>query len=186
MYDILEIINNIDTLYNSNNALSILKDFERVIDDLDLYVFENWSDGELIEGPLVERHWVTCKFMWPAKHMPNPNGAKRLTEYGCEVTYKKDVLIKPRKIRTPDDIRPNSKKGKLDEHPIWIVTIMMPKKLILDVFRGYHDQLLDELEPENDIAAKTVTTQEPEQQAMQMEQPAFGGPAPGAVPGLGM
>jgi len=151
MADILDIINNISTIYESNSSLAILKDYERVFDELDLYVFENWRDGELIQGPKIERHWVTCSFMWPKDKMPNPEAGKRLTEYGCAVKYRKDVLIKPRKIKNPDDIRPGTKKGKLDEHPIWVVEVTMPKKLMLDIFRGYHNQLMDDLGKNEDI-----------------------------------
>lgn len=143
MLDILDIINNIDTIYNSNSSLSILKDFERVLDELDIYVFANWTNGEVVSGPNVKRHWVECSFMWPAANMPDPNAASRLLEYGCKVRYRKDVVIKPRKIVTPDDIRPNSKKGKLDELPIWVVEIKMPKKLMLEVFRGHLNQEMD-------------------------------------------
>ena len=153
MADILDIIENINEIYNNNTSLAILKDYERVFDELDLYVFENWRDGELVSGPRVDRHWVTCEFMWPQAKMPNPDACKRLSEYGCGVKYKKDVLIKPRKIKTPDDIRPGTKKGKLDEHPIWVVEITMPKKLMLDIFRGHHQQMMDELEPANDQKA---------------------------------
>jgi hypothetical protein len=32
MRDILDIIENVDTIYNSNSSLAILKDFERVFD----------------------------------------------------------------------------------------------------------------------------------------------------------
>lgn len=158
MPDILDIIENIDTIYNSNSSLAILKDFERVFDELDLYVYENWSEGEIVQGPKVERHWVTCSFMWPSNKMPNPEAGKKLTEYGCSVKYKKDVLIQPRKIKTPDDVRPGTKKGKLDEHPVWIVEVQMPKKLILEIFRGYHNQLMDELEPANDQKATELVT----------------------------
>ncbi len=146
MADILDIIENIDSLYHNNNSLAILKDYERVFDELDLYVFENWRDGELVSGPKVERHWVTCEFMWPKNKMPNPEAGKRLTEYGCHVKYKRDTLITPRKITDPSDLRPGTQKGKLDEEPIWVVEIVMPKKLILEVFRGYHNQLTDALE----------------------------------------
>ena len=166
MYDILDIIENINTIYNSNNSLSILKDNERVFDELDLYVFENWQDGEIIKGPVVNRHWVTCEFMWPQNKMPNPEAAKRLQEYGCKVRYNKETLIQPRKIKQPDDIRPNSKKGKIDEHPIWTVEVMMPKKLMLEVFRGYHDQLMDDLEPANNQTAPEIIQQPAEQEAM--------------------
>jgi hypothetical protein len=153
MADILDIIKNINEIYNNNTSLSILKDYERVFDQLDLYVFENWKDGELISGPRVERHWVTCEFMWPKNKMPNPEAGKRLSEYGCGIKYKRDVLIKPRKVKKPDDFRPGTKKGKLDEHPIWIVEVSMPKKLMLDIFRGHHQQMMDELEPMNNQKA---------------------------------
>jgi hypothetical protein len=167
MADILDVIENINTLYNSNSSLAILKDYERVIDQIDLYVFENWRDGELVSGPKVERHWVTCEFMWPKDKMPDPEAGKRLAEYGCGVKYKRDTLIKPRKIKTPDDIRPGTQKGKLDETPIWVVEISMPKKLILDIFRGYHNQLMDELEPANNQAAAEITPAPAEQVAIE-------------------
>ena len=50
--------------------------------------------------------------------------------------YSMDVLKKPRRVEEPSDFRPNSKKGKIDDHPIWIVHIKMPKQLIFDVFKG--------------------------------------------------
>lgn len=136
MYDQKDIIKNISTIYDSNSSLRILKDFERVLDQLDLYVFKNWEDGELVSGPNVSRHWVECSFMWPYKDMPDPMGGKRLLEYKCKVTYAKDVLKTPRPIEEPGDIRPNSKKGIIDEHPIWVVSIRMPKELMFDMFQG--------------------------------------------------
>lgn len=163
MQDVLDIIKNIESIYDSNTSFGVLKDFERVIDELDLYVYKNWADGELAEGPIIERHWVTCTFMWPADNMPDPMGAKRLLDYDCKVGYKKSTLITPRKIRKPDDIRPGSKKGKLDETPIWLVKIQMPKKLIADIYSGHVDEInkqpVDELsipnqtQPADDLAA---------------------------------
>lgn len=78
--------------------------------------------------------------MWPRDKMPDPSGGKRLLDYDCKITYEKTHLVKPRKIRTPDDIRPGTQKGKLDRHPIWLVEIMMPKALIVDIFTGYQEQ----------------------------------------------
>lgn len=136
MFDEKDIIRNISTVYNSNTSLRILKDFERVLDELNLYVFKNWEDGELIRGPKVSRHWVECSFMWPKDKMPDPMGGKTLLDYNCKISYRKSSMVKPRKIEEPSDIRPNSKKGKLDEHPIWIVDIKMPKELMFDIFKG--------------------------------------------------
>jgi hypothetical protein len=144
MADILEVIKNIENLYSNNTALSVLKDYERVLEILDIYVYENWLEGELLEGPRVDRHWVTCKFMWPKENMPNPRAAKRLLEHDCRVKFEESFIIQPRKIESPDDFRPGTKKGKLDRHPIWVVTISMPKKLVFDMFEGYMDKLRNE------------------------------------------
>ena len=137
MYDSLDIIKNIESIYGSNDAFSILKDFERVLDHLDLYVYANWEKGEVAEGPMIDRHWVTCSFFWPQDEMPDPMGGKRLLDYDCKVRYKKSSIISPRKIEKQDDIRPGTKKGKLDRLPIWVVEIQMPTKLIQDVYSGY-------------------------------------------------
>lgn len=169
MADILDIIENINELYNSNSSLAILKDYERVFDELDLYVFENWRDGELVSGPRVERHWVTCEFMWPKDKMPNPEAGKRLSEYGCGVKYKKDILVRPRKIKNPDDIRPGTKKGKLDEHPIWVVEVSMPKKLMLDIFRGHHEKMMSEVTPTDSQRAPELAPP-PEGEALAQQQ----------------
>ncbi|MFZ9069108.1 MAG: hypothetical protein ACO23R_17195 [bacterium] len=130
MHDVLDIIRNVQNLYAISPSLDVLKDYERVIDELDVYVFENWEDGELVSGPNDSRHFVTCSFMWPADRMPDPSGGKRLLDHGCKVTYKRDVFFKPREIKTPDDYRPGTVKGKIDGHDIWIVEIRMPKSLM--------------------------------------------------------
>ena len=38
-HDIVDVIKNLQTLSENNDAFQILKDFERVIDELDIYVF---------------------------------------------------------------------------------------------------------------------------------------------------
>ena len=130
MHDVLDIIRNVQSLYAVGPTLTILKDFERVLDELDVYVFKNWENGELLSGPVDSRHFVTCSFMWPADEMPDPVGGKRLLDRGCKVTYAKDELLKPREIKTPEDYRPGTTKGKIDAHDIWVVQIKMPKELI--------------------------------------------------------
>jgi len=130
MHDVLDIIRNVQSLYAVGPTLTILKDFERVLDELDVYVFANWGEGELLSGPVDSRHFVTCSFMWPADKMPDPSGGKRLLDRGCKVTYAKDELLKPREIKSPEDYRPGTVKGKIDAHDIWVVQVKMPKELI--------------------------------------------------------
>lgn len=150
MPDIIEVLKNIQEVYAGNNNLGILKDFERVLDELDLYVYENWEDGELVEGPTVNRYTVGCKFMWPKDKMPDPEGGQRLLEYDCKVSYKRDYLLVPRKVLNPSDYRPGSKKGKIDKKSVWLVEIIMPKKLMQDIYQGYvkkeNDKMGDDMQ----------------------------------------
>lgn len=152
--DTLDVIKNLQTIHEDDQAFTILKDFERVIDSLGVYVFDNWGEGELAAGPRIERHWVTCSFMWPRKDMPDPAGGKILLDYGCKINFEKTNIIKARQIRKPGDIRPGTKKGKLDKVPVWVVEIKMPKSLILDIYSGDRD-----LYDKEDDEPKEVTVQ---------------------------
>ena len=195
MHDILDVIQNIQDLYENNSSLAVLKDFERVLDEMDTYVYENWEEGELAYGPRVDRHWITAGFMWPQNKMPDPTAGKRLMELGCKISYQKSHLIEPRKIRTHEDIRPNSKKGRLDRHPIWIVEIQMPKKIAFDIYKGYMDKMKNEGKtaesPKSSIAANAAGAPAPTAPGMTpgagpaptpgMSAPPGGAPAPAPV-----
>ena len=187
MYDILDVIRNIDDLYENNTSLAVLKDFERVLDEMDTYVYENWDEGELCYGPQVDRHWITAGFMWPHDKMPNPVAAQRLQELGCRVKYAKSHIVEPRKIKSPDDYRPNTKKGKLDRKPIWIVEIQMPKKIAFDMYKGYMDKMKAESQG---VEAPTAGTPVPGAPAPvapvagQVPGQMTAGGAPGAAPGM--
>jgi hypothetical protein len=178
MADIKDIISNIEQIYGSNNSLALLKDFERVLDELDVYVFDSWIDGELVEGPKESRYYVECTFMWPQDQLPEPAGGKRLLEYGCRVQVAESKIATVRKIKTPDDIRPGTRKGKIDHKDIWMIKISMPKKLMNDINRGYTE--LDKNKIEDIVNANSINASiDPaEQQAQDManaqpaEQPA--------------
>lgn len=131
-----DVINNTKDIFMTDSALNTLMDFERVLDELDLYVFANWKDGELVEGPVYEKYFVSCTFMWPHRLMPDPRGGERLLSYDCEVYYAKDQLEYPVKIEDPDDFEAGTKMPKMAKKPIWLVTIVMPKKLMQEIQQG--------------------------------------------------
>ena len=176
MADYKDIIQNIEQIYGSNNSLNLLKDFERVLDELDIYVYDNWIDGELVAGPKEHRYFVECTFMWPYDKMPEPVAGKRLLDYGCKVQFAESKIAKVRKIKKPEDIRPGTRKGKIDYEPIWMVRISMPKKLMNDVNRGYRN--LDQNKVEDIVTQQNASKNQPdatEQQIQDMsnaEQPA--------------
>lgn len=134
--EIKDVIENTKEVFLSDSSLQTVLDFERVLDELDIYVFRNWKEGELVEGPVYEKYFVTCTFMWPYQHMPEPRGAKRLFSYNCEVEYNKDVLRVPTEIKDPGDFESGTHMPKMKELPIWLVTITMPKQLMQEIHQG--------------------------------------------------
>jgi hypothetical protein len=134
--DYWQVSENIRDIYLSEGSLLTLLDFERVLDELDLYAFKNWGIGELVAGPDIGKYRVTCIFMWPEKLMPDPRGARRLLPFDCEVRYKRTLMQVPMKIEDPSDYRPGTKKARLVEKKIWLVEITMPKALMSDIRTG--------------------------------------------------
>lgn len=170
MPNITDIIKNTKEINMSSTMLNQLLDFERVLDNLNLYAFANWINGELVEGPLVEKYWVTCKFMWAKKNMPDPSGAEKLLNYGCLVSYQKSKIRTPVKVKSPDDFEQGTRYPKVTDQPIWIVEIVMPKKLMADIKRGSVDvegeniDLADlEKAEEDDLDQESLETQGTEQ-----------------------
>ena len=79
--DYWQVADNIRDIYLSDGSLTTLLDFERVLDEVDIYAFKNWEIGELVAGPDIGKYRVTVTFMWPEKLMPDPRGAKRLLTF---------------------------------------------------------------------------------------------------------
>jgi hypothetical protein len=134
--NIKDLLNNTKDIFMTDSAVSTLMDFERVLDELDLYAFANWKQGELVEGPIYEKYFVKCTFMWPYKKMPDPKGAARLSDYDCEVNFKQDFFEHPKHVKKPSDFKPGTKVPRLVKTPVWLVEIIMPKKLMKDIEQG--------------------------------------------------
>ena len=82
--------------------LTILLEIEGMLDKLDMYVFENWIEGEIVDGPNVSKYWIDLTLMYKREQMPDPEAITRLTEHNIKVFYKKDVLEQPKKIEDPE------------------------------------------------------------------------------------
>ena len=134
--DYWQVASNIRDIYLGEGSLVTLLDFERVLDELDLYAFKNWITGELVAGPEITKYRVSCTFMWPDQLMPDPRGAQRLLPFDCSVLFKKTMMKIPIKITDPSDYRPGTHKAKIIERPVWLVEIVMPKSLMSDIRTG--------------------------------------------------
>lgn len=137
--DFPSIVETIKGIYTSDGTMNTLLDFERVLDESDLYAYQNWEIGELVAGPDVERYQVSCMFMYPAKLMPNPRGAKRLLSVGCNIKFKKTKIKVPVEIKDPGDYKPGTHFPRMIEREVWLVRITMPKELMNDIREGSID-----------------------------------------------
>ena len=134
--DYWQVADNIKDIYMSDGSLTTLLDFERVLDEVDIYAFKNWEIGELVAGPDIGKYRVTCTFMWPEKLMPDPRGARRLLPFDCDVEYQRKKIKIPIRITDPSDYEPGTKTARIIERPVWLVTITMPKSLISEIRTG--------------------------------------------------
>jgi hypothetical protein len=143
---ISEILDNIRQVSISASAMSILREFERVIDENGLYAFHNWKTLELVAGPEIAAYRVQCTFSSPLSKMPDPSGASRLLPYGVKVGYRKAWLVYPVKIEDADDFRPKIKKAKLKKMLVWLITINMPRFLMKDITQGSEEIMDSEID----------------------------------------
>lgn len=134
--DYWQVAENVKNIYMSEGSLLTLLDFERVLDEMDVYAFKNWEIGELVSGPSISKYNVSCTFMWPDYLMPDPRAGRRLLAFDCEVLFKKTTMKIPMKIVDPADYRPGTKKARIIEKKIWLVEITMPKSLMSDIRTG--------------------------------------------------
>jgi hypothetical protein len=187
--DYWQVADNIRDIYMSEGTITTLLDFERVLDEVDVYAFKNWEIGELVAGPEISKYRVACTFMWPEKLMPDPRGGRRLLPFDCEVSYRKVEMKIPVKIKDPSDYRPGTAKARIIEKPVWLVEIVMPKSLMSDIRTGsieMEDQDIDleELDQayEQDLDKEEAQSDERAEDAQQdlAAQPGQQ-PAPGAI-----
>ena len=127
MIQTLDIIRNIKKIYASDNIINSIISMEKVMDDVNMYAYKNWSKGEIIDGPHDTKYDVSATFMWEQADMPDPEAGKRLLNLGAKVEYKKDIRLSPKKIKSYADFRPGTRKAKLEEQPVWLVRITVPK-----------------------------------------------------------
>src|SRR5690606_6033553 len=111
-----------------------------------LYVYPNWFKGEIIEGPIVSRYWVTIKLRYNYKEMPDPKGAVVLSKVGVIVEFAKESEGIPVQIKSPDDYEPGTKKPKIEDCPIWIVTLQIPRRVIDEADLDDLELLSDEVD----------------------------------------
>ena len=137
--DYVSIIDTVKGIFTSDGSMNTLLDFERVLDESDLYAYRNWELGELVQGPDIKRYSVSCVFMWPYNLMPNPKGAKRLVSIGCTVKFAKSKIEVPVEVKDYDDYVAGTRYPKMAPKQVWFAYIEIPKDLLDDIKEGSVD-----------------------------------------------
>jgi len=118
-------------LHKHANLTDILIQIEDFFDGLDLYVFKNWFKGEIHKGPEIRRYWVDITLLYKYEDMPDPQGGVRLNKHGAKVHFTKELKEKALEIETQEDYRKDEKgKPNIDEEPVWLVHVSIPRKFI--------------------------------------------------------
>lgn len=134
------IIDSIKGIYSSDGTMATLLDFERCLDEANLYAYKNWDLGELVQGPMIKRYSVACIFMWPHKMMPDPRGGVKLSKVlGCRVKVKKTEITVPIKVENYEDYEPGTHYPRMKKKQVWLVYIEISKELMDEIREGSID-----------------------------------------------
>lgn len=148
MHHLVENAIDIEKLEDSNYLLDILIQMENVLDSLDMYVYRNWYDGAVVEGPVVRRHWVSFSLLYPHHKMPDPRAALRLLKHGVQVEFNS--------VKREQSGEPGHADYEPDKDTDWLVKITIPRRL-LDQIEGVDlEDYDDEVNPDDVEAAKDI------------------------------
>ena len=65
MIDANSTVDNHYKVHKSASLLDILIEFDQFLDDLNVYSYQNWFDGEVVDGPHLTRYWCEISLMYP-------------------------------------------------------------------------------------------------------------------------
>ncbi len=189
--DFTSIVDTIKNIYMSDGSMSTLLDYERVLDEVDVYAFKNWKHGELVQGPEVGRYSTTCVFMWPYKLMPDPRAALRLIKIGCKVTFGKGDMKVPVEVENYDDFQMGTRYPKMKDRKVWFVEIIVPLNLMNDIKEGTIDLAddtidLSEIEDAYDDDLDQIKQEDQGQEQGQAEDMSMAPPQGGGMPPMPM
>lgn len=193
----VSIVSTIKNIMSSDGSMSVLLDFERVLDEADLYAYKNWLYGELVQGPDIGRYNVTCIFMWPYNLVPDARGAKRLLTLGCDIDIGKGDIKVPVQPEDYEDFIQGTMYPRSVNRKVIFIKITIPLELMDDIKEGSIDLAdqtidLDELDDayDNDLDKESTKTEEQQPDMMGGPLPPLGGPPapagglPPPVPGI--
>ena len=149
-----------------DTILDTLLEFERTLDNAEIFAYKNWILGELVEGPTIGRYWYSTVWMYPYAMMPDPDAGLRLTKLGAKVNFRKGVFKRPVKVKGPEDwVDPQSKRAKMVDSDVWLVTIELPLKYINRGLQDLDDIIQKDIDDTNEELASAFADEAPPEEA---------------------
>jgi hypothetical protein len=130
----------LEKIDDSSHLLDILIQCENVMDALDLYAYAHWLDGEVVEGPIVNRYWVKMSLLYPYDKMPDPRAALRLLKHGVQVEF--DRMQRESRPAAPG-------MEKKTPPPEWLVRLSFPRRLLDQNEEADLEMYDDEINPDD-------------------------------------
>jgi len=162
----------IQELYKDDTFLDTLINVDDFFDILNLYVYPNWLDCEVVEVKFL-KYFTSIKLKSPYNKMPHPRGAVLLTKYDCQVKYKETHEYVVKEVNNINDTYVDEKSGerkpKVEKKKVWIVDILIPNKHIINDeiydLDGAQEKIHDEQEIEEDMENAITNNSEGEMNA---------------------
>lgn len=129
--EIQELIRNNSNLFKHESYLDILIEVERHLDNFHLYVYDNWIDGQVVQGPKVTRYWVEIVLMFPMDAKPDMEAAKTLIKHGIKVFTRTGILKTSVPPENDYEIIPPEKRTVKED--VFFVKLFVPTKYVTEV-----------------------------------------------------
>lgn len=142
----------VQKLFDDSGLMDILLGVEEYFDNADLYVFSNWIDGEIVEGPVVSKYWVEVTLKYDMDKMPDPRGAYLFENQGTKIMVRQDVeRVIPKYAKDMDDLDIESGKVKEEKVPVILIKFVIPRRLVDAASVEEYKLLDDDMEETGDV-----------------------------------
>ena len=142
----------VQKLFDDSGLMDILLGVEEYFDNADLYVFDNWIDGEIVEGPVVSKYWVEVTLKYDMDKMPDPRGAYLFENQGTKIMVRQDVeRVIPKYAKDMDDLDIESGKVKEEKVPVILIKFVIPRRLVDAASVEEYKLLDDDMEETGDV-----------------------------------
>lgn len=142
-------------MQRNDSLLDVMIQCEDFLDSLDVYAFQNWLKGTIVDGPEVQRYWVRFTLKYPYEDMPDPQGGMRMVFHGAKVYFRRATEEVAIHVETESDLDDEG-RPKTEEKKIWLIDIKVPRRFIEELDDSEIEAFEDEIE-DSEVDAEQIS-----------------------------